>query len=194
MSCLQLVCQHPKNLLPPLWRRDPPFIVDPTQLMVDLWLPRDPPFLVDPMLYITMDPLPLEHQMHLVHPPVNMGAAKIFYREWGCTEYAMRTSNNMSSLPKTHIYTRHYDVLGDDGLFFAHRLHHAGNDVTAFNVRECHHLWPVLPGSTVPTSLWMFDWIVRLHSGRPVTVYVIARVTYVACTPRVSMVAREARQ
>ena len=147
MSCLQLVCQHPKNLLPPLWRRDPPFIVDPTQLMVDLWLPRDPPFLVDPMLYITMDPLPLEHQMHLVHPPVNMGAAKIFYREWGCTEYAMRTSNNMSSLPKTHIYTRHYDVLGDDGLFFAHRLHHAGNDVTAFNVRECHHLWPVLPGA-----------------------------------------------
>ena len=56
------------------------------------------------------------------------------------------TTDDLSSLPKTFIYTCQYDVLRDDGLFLAHRLRDAGNDVSAVNLRECHHLWPVLPG------------------------------------------------
>ena len=77
-----------------------------------------------------------------------------FYEQWfdellsdsDTTRFPLMTSHkHLRAFPKTYIYTCQYDVLRDDGLFFAHALRRAGNDVIEIKVQDCHHLWYIIP-------------------------------------------------
>lgn len=45
------------------------------------------------------------------------------------------------SFPKTYISTCQFDVLRDEGYFYAQHLRSAGVDVTHVNLETCYHTW-----------------------------------------------------
>ncbi len=54
--------------------------------------------------------------------------------------FAPVMAKNLTTLPPTYIVTAEYDVLHDDGLLYAKRLHEAGNDVTHVHYKSGMHL------------------------------------------------------
>ncbi len=86
--------------------------------------------------------VPNEHRRDPSSPGVHTGSSDLVesLKHYLTDPYCFPlTAADVTGLPPTYIATAEYDILRDDGVLYAKRLQHAGNDVTYVNYPDGFH-------------------------------------------------------